>query len=60
MYDGESPLPWYAVFRVFRRHTVRKGSVLRTQKTCYIVRRHQLTLNISHVRFVRDYIGHFI
>jgi len=35
---------WYAVFRLFRRYTVRKGSVRCMQKSCYIVRSHQLLI----------------
>jgi len=37
------PLPlWYAVFSFLRWYKLRKGSVRGTQKSCYMVRRHQL------------------
>jgi len=40
IYKGVTPhLLWYAVFSFFRRYVVRKGSVHRTQTSCYIVRR---------------------
>jgi len=38
------PLLVRSIQGVFRRYAVRKGSVRSTQKSCYIVRRHQLLL----------------
>ena len=45
-HEGDTPTLWYAVFRgcLGGTHAVRKGSVCGTQKSCYIVRRHQFLL----------------
>ena len=42
--DNPPPLLVRSIQGVFRRYAVHKGSVRSTQKSCYIVRRHQFLL----------------
>jgi len=54
-YEGDTPPPLVrSIQGVFRRYAVRKGSVRNTQKSCYIVRRHQFLL-LKGLVFIKKY-----